>query len=215
MHSVAIENRGFSKAFQAALDGVPLHRATPADAFAAAREEFLACRRIEMRDLAERLGVSRTTMYNWCGDRDQLLIDVLWSIAAGILDDSWARHDTERGVRRFALAAEDVLRTLAAAPALQALLRNETHAALRLLTGRGGVHDRFVAWIVELLDREVAAGEIVLEAPPELLAEAVVCAIESGLYNDNIASVEPEIDRTLGIIELLLRGAQRPAAAAT
>ena len=37
--------------------------------------------------------------------------------------------------------------------------------------------------------------------------------IESGLYNYNIAAVEPEIDRTLDIIDLLLRGAEMPTQA--
>jgi hypothetical protein len=36
-------------------------------AFAAAREVYLSGRRLDMRDLAARLGVGRTTLYRWCG----------------------------------------------------------------------------------------------------------------------------------------------------
>lgn len=211
LSTVATPTRGYSKAFQAAIDGPADERATPADAFAAAREEFVACRRIEMRELADKLGVSRTTIYNWCGDRDQLLVDVLWSIAHEVLEVSWAKRSSLTGAARFHAVCEDVFTTLAAAPPLQALLRNETHAALRLLTGRHGVHDRFVAYIVERIAEEEARGAMRLDARPEDLAEGMVTVIESGLYNDNIAAVEPEIDRAMALVALLLRGAERSA----
>lgn len=206
---MATPTRGYSRAFQASLVGTTPARATPADAFRAARTVFLTGERLEMRDLAETLGVSRTTIYNWCGDRDQLLVDVLWSLAKDILDSAWSRRGTRNGLARLRAASEDVLRTLAAAPPLQALLRNETHAALRLLTGRGGFHDRFVEYVADRIREDATP----VSTRPELVAEAIVCVIESGLYNYNIASVEPEIDRTLDIIDLLLRGAEVPTQA--
>src|SRR4051812_23278289 len=69
------------------LDGDPLVDSvtpTTADAetaFRLARRKFLAGERVEMKALAAELGVDRTTLFRWVGNRDQLLGNVLWSAA--------------------------------------------------------------------------------------------------------------------------------------
>ena len=61
-------------------------RATPADAFRAAREIYMRGERIDMQALAQQLGVSRGTLYRWTGSRERLLVDVVWSYAEELFD---------------------------------------------------------------------------------------------------------------------------------
>src|SRR6476469_7548669 len=56
-------------------------RPTPLDAFRLARRKFLAAERIDMSALADELGVNRVTLYRWVGAREQLLVEVVWSLA--------------------------------------------------------------------------------------------------------------------------------------
>src|ERR1700756_2927787 len=51
------------------------------DAFPIARRWFTSGRRIEMRELAAELGVNRATLFRWVGSRDDLLAEILWSLA--------------------------------------------------------------------------------------------------------------------------------------
>ncbi len=57
-------------------------RPTPLDAFRLARRKFLAAERIDMSALAEELGVNRVTLYRWVGSREQLLVEVIWSLGS-------------------------------------------------------------------------------------------------------------------------------------
>src|SRR6201991_1597415 len=50
-------------------------------AFRIARRWFMAGRRIEMQELAAELGVNRATLFRWVGGRDDLLGEILWSLA--------------------------------------------------------------------------------------------------------------------------------------
>ena len=55
----------------------------PDDALSLAREQFLLPERVDMSTLADELGVNRVTLYRWFGSRDRLLVEVVWSLAAG------------------------------------------------------------------------------------------------------------------------------------
>src|SRR5438046_10377518 len=61
-------------------------RPTPLDAFRLARRKFLAAERIDMSALADELGVNRVTLYRWVGSREQLLVEVVWSLAQRTLE---------------------------------------------------------------------------------------------------------------------------------
>src|SRR5215218_3848813 len=66
-------------------------RSTPLDAFLLARRKFLAAERIDMSALAEELGVNRVTLYRWVGSREQLLVEVIWSLGSRTLEKVKAR----------------------------------------------------------------------------------------------------------------------------
>ena len=160
-----------------------------------------------MRELAEKLGVGRTTLYRWCGDREQLLTDVIWSVTEGLIrayeEQTLDLHGKDRlrqGIRLFMeFAAQD--------PALRALFANETHFALRLMTVRGSgrtLHDRLVAELTRLIAEEDERHPMHLRAAPPLVAFTIVRVMEGFLYNDSIAAVEPRLDEAMEVLDFLL-----------
>src|SRR4051812_22396453 len=61
-------------------------RSTPLDAFLRARRKSLAAERVDMSALADDRGVNRGTRYRWVGSREQLLVEVIWSLASRTLE---------------------------------------------------------------------------------------------------------------------------------
>src|SRR4051812_50200477 len=94
-----------------AADAEP-RRSTPLDAFLLARRKFQAAERIDMSALAEELGVNRVTLYRWVGSREQLLVEVIWSLASRTLRSIERRvraEGAERVVRGVTRLLEDVI----------------------------------------------------------------------------------------------------------
>jgi AcrR family transcriptional regulator len=178
--------------------------ASPEDAYAAATRTYLAGQRLDMRELAGELAVSRNTLYRWTGDRDRLLQDVIWALSERAIADIWAATARRRGASRLLETLRRYLETIVASEALHALLRNETYAALRLLTARGPFQDRLVAKVRSLLDEEAARGTFVPRGDTGLLAYAIVRLIEGFVYNDVIVQRETGVDEALAVIGLLL-----------
>jgi AcrR family transcriptional regulator len=178
--------------------------AKPEDAYAAATATYLGGHRLDMRELAAELGVSRNTLYRWTGDRERLLQDVIWPLSETTIDDIWAATARRRGVSRLVEALRRYLVTIVDSQALQAFLRNETYVALRLLTSQGPFQDRLVAKVRGLVDEEVARGTFTPRADTGLLAYATVRTMEGFVYNDTVVRTEPEVDRAVQVIRLLL-----------
>ncbi len=113
-------------------------QATPAGAFRAARRMFLSGRRLDMQSLASELEISRATLYRWCGDRERLLSDVLWSLSHRLFEQAKADHPRHTGAKRVLAVFRQHVSEIVRAEPLQVFLQQETHAALRLLTSEGG-----------------------------------------------------------------------------
>jgi hypothetical protein len=179
--------------------------ATPAAAFHAARRQYLAGRRIDMLALATELGISRATLYRWTGPREQLISDVAFSLSDAVFEQ--AKRDTAHlsGPPRLLAVFRQHVEALVDARPLQVFLQQETHAALRILTGRGGsVQRRTVARLAELYREEQRSGSFYPRADPDTLAYAVVRITEGFIYNDAILAVEPAVDEAAAIVALLL-----------
>ena len=180
-------------------------RPTPAAAFHAARRMFLKGRRVDMRALAEELGISRPTLYRWTGQREQLLSDVLWSLSDEIFQRARQEHPRHEGAKRLLAIYRKHVGALVEAQPLHVFLRQETQVALRVLTSPlGGVQRRTVQRLAELYREEQEAGAFQPRVDPDLLAYAVVRLTESFIYNDTLATVEPAVDRATEIVALLL-----------
>ena len=195
-----------SIAFQQAMDGTvtPL-RATPADAFAAARERFRQGDRIDMVSLASDLGVARATLYRWTGDRDQLLADV---ITAELLEIMAHVERTAPGCGRERIehAIAHYLDVIAGAPALRTLLANEGDSVLRMLTSPAGpIRPRLVGALADAIVQESGRSGYRPPAPPAILADGIVALGERYLHSGGDRRLHPDPETARVIVSLLLR----------
>ncbi len=134
------------------VDGEPPQRPGPLDAFKLARRRWQAAERIDMSALAEELGVNRVTLYRWVGSREQLLVEVIWSLAVRTLEkvDAKAR---KTGGERVVQVVMRFLDAVIANPGMRYWLREEGEQAMRLLDP---LRDRVPA-AADRLDRGPAA----------------------------------------------------------
>src|SRR5258708_8477905 len=91
--------------------GAPARRATALDAFTLARRRFLRGERVDIGGLSTELGVNRVTLYRWLGTREQLLVEILSSLAERTLSDRLKRVEAEdiTGNRRARLLTSFVI----------------------------------------------------------------------------------------------------------
>ncbi|AYF99510.1 hypothetical protein D7I47_08425 [Protaetiibacter intestinalis] len=189
-------------ALSARLHGEVPHR-DAARAFQLARRAFLAGERIEMGPLAAELGVDRTSLFRWVGNRDALLAEVLWSLAQASLD-----HAEEQATGEGAERVVDVLGRFAdglvTAPYFRDFLAREPQRALRLMTtGESEIQRRYVAAVEELLATHAPeAGRPAL--PRHDLAYLIVRISETFSYADLIAGEEPSAERARAAFALVL-----------
>jgi AcrR family transcriptional regulator len=163
------------------------------DAFRVARRWFKAGRRIEMRELAAELGVNRATLFRWVGSRDELLGEILWSLAEPTLTAA-VQASGGNGAQRITAAVGRFVTMLDDADFLREFVRREPERALRVLTTRAGtVQARLVAAIDTLLNDEVSQGNLRLPLPPRDMAYLIVRIVESFLYAEFITGEKPDI----------------------
>ncbi|MCO1575635.1 QsdR family transcriptional regulator [Crossiella sp. SN42] len=180
-------------------------KATPVDAFRLARSWFLDGRRVDMVQLAEELGVSRATLYRWCGNREQLLGEVIWSLTEDQLNRTKAGISGS-GVDYVTEVIGSCIAQFRTFKTLRRLLSDDPEYALRLMTSKHGiVQGRVINWCAELLSG--------LDLRPEVdladLSYVVVRICESFVWSDMITGAEPETEKAVVIIRLLLGAAER------
>src|SRR5690348_5104876 len=127
-------------------------RPTAIDAFRLARRKWQAPERVDMSALADELGVNRVTLYRWVGSRDQLLVEVIWSLARRTLDVIDA-DVTDTGGEHVVQIATHFLEAVISNAGMQRWLAEEGEQAMRLLTRHetdfqprliGAIHDLLV-----------------------------------------------------------------------
>ena len=188
-------------------EGVETPTSIPADVFTAATASYVAERRIDMRALANELGIGRATLYRRAGNREELIDEVIWWRSRHALAD--AANDTadQKGVPRLVAMLDQLLRRIENDRPLHAFLENDPEVALRILTGEHSLVQQGMTKSLErLIDLEVARGQFVADLDASTLAFAIVRICEGFLYSDIIADRSPDIDRASTVIEALLRG---------
>ena len=180
-------------------------RPTPLDAFRLARRKFLAAERIDMSALADELGVNRVTLYRWVGSREQLLVEVVWSLGQRTLEkvDRGVRATgSERVVRIVTRFLSDVISNAG----MRRWLADEGELAMRLLTRHDtDFQPRLIDAIHELLVEETDAGRLDLPVDLREVAYVIVRLIESYTYLDLITGEQPDARRAEPVLRLLLR----------
>jgi AcrR family transcriptional regulator len=179
-------------------------RPTPLDALELARRHWLTGERIDMGALARELRVSRATLYSWVGSKERLLGEVIWSFAeAGVRQ---ARADAKgTGAAYIVDVVDRFTRLNAEFEPLRRFIAADPELALRLLTSKEGpVQERMIAVARELLVEQVEAGKLKPALDLDALAYLMVRVSESFLYSDLITGSEPDTEKGVEVVRLLL-----------
>jgi AcrR family transcriptional regulator len=193
-----------SLAYQAATSAEePTPRATPAEAFRLARRTFLKGERLDMSQLATELGISRPTLYRWTGDRDALLVDVIWSLTEELLADAVKEAKGKGPEYALSVTLGFLHRTAAAGP-LRVFLENDGERALRLVTSRHAVHGRLVTAVHDLITTTESRDGWQAPLDPATLSYAIVRLGEAFVYNDEINHLEPDLGSARDTIARLI-----------
>ncbi|GAA1830872.1 QsdR family transcriptional regulator [Agromyces salentinus] len=175
-------------------------------AFDLARETFIEGRRIDMGALATTLGVDRTSLFRWVGNRDALLSEVLWSLAVPTLVLSEHATESLHGAERVAEQLSSFAGALISAQYFRDFLRREPARALRLLTTtESEIQRRYVATARWLVERELGERPLGGAITPDELAYLLVRVSESFTYADLIAGDTPSEARARRAFRILLR----------
>ena len=157
-----------------------------------------------MQELAAELGISRATLYRWVGSREQLLGEILWSLAQLGLQDADAAA-TGRGPERIVRFYEAFLRLTAAHEPIRRFVESEREGALRILTSRQGVQQpRLIDALRQRLEAAQAAGELVLRLEAADLAYVMVRIGESFIWREFITGEEPDLVTPVQVVRLLV-----------
>ena len=174
------------------------------DALALGTERFLAGGRMDVKAIAQELGLARATMHRWYGTREAFIGEVLAQLAEERLEVA-RRRTPGTGARALLDCFDRVNRELAETIGLRALLAQEQERALRVLTSSGGiVQPRVVATIERLIRAEIDAGTFTPAVAPESLAYAIVRLAEAFLYNDAIIGIRGDTERLREVQAALL-----------
>lgn len=179
-------------------------RTEPLDALRRARRTFLAGERLDMGALAAELSVDRATLFRWVGNRDQLLAEVIWSVAEPTFRHAVAEAGGT-GARRVVEVLSRFIRAVLDAPFFAAYLRREPERALRVLTTKATLfQQRLITEVDDLLVAEKQASGLRYPLPTRDLAYVVVRISESFIYADVIADQTPDPDKAAAALSALL-----------
>ena len=178
-------------------------------AFRLARRKFVAGDRLDMQQLAAGLGVDRTTLFRWLGNRDQLTAEILISLTDPTIQDAIDRTSGSGGLR-VARVARAYAETLIDTRFFRAFLQREPERALRLLTSKASPIQQYVVrWFERLLQEEGERGSFTHPMASGDLAYLIVRIMESFVYADMITGDEPDAAKVETAVAALLH-ADRP-----
>lgn len=155
--------------------------------FESAVKRYVDGASIDLSTLAAENGVSRASAYRWFGDNDRLLAEVLLQRADANFERASKLHASKRGRERVIATLSDFL-----------------HHASESEGTRAYPNQRAVIENVEGLLEEEAKRGMQLPADIRSLAYIIVRVIESFIYADVIAEEEPNPERAVDMIRLLV-----------
>jgi len=166
-------------------------------------------KRLDMQGLADQLGVSRVTLFRRVGSREALLGKALWMLTRCTLETAAARWEAERpeGELHTPGTGRYINAMVAQSKGLRRLLDDEPALAIRVLTDpRGQVQTGIVAFIAELLHRDIEEFGLITLIEPDALAYALVRLGESFLYADVLAGRKPDVETANRLQRALIEG---------
>jgi AcrR family transcriptional regulator len=172
---------------------------------------YLAGQTLDMSTLADELGVGRSTLYRWVGNREDLLGAVLAEATVRTFRKAARSTRGQRGYDRVLDVCERFMHAIVDALPLQALTKREPLLFLRVALMPGQVEAASAQMITELLEAEEAAGHLTLPLPPAVLGLAIVRLCDAHLYAHLLGNDKPEIGTALQLVAALF-SSSRPAA---
>ena len=166
-------------------------------------------KRLDMQSLADELGVSRVTLFRRVGSREELLSEALWVLTQCTLETAAARWEAERpeGELHTPGTGRHINAIVSQSAGLRRLLDDEPAVAIRILTDpRGKIQTGIVAFVEDLLRRDIAEFGLVTIIEPEALAYALVRLGESFLYADALAARKPDVETANRLQQALVEG---------
>ncbi|MGW6425194.1 QsdR family transcriptional regulator [Nocardia sp. NPDC055053] len=190
--------------YVAFMSGTGHSKAQADQAVSVARRKFLEGDRLDMQKLATELGVDRTTLFRWVGNRDHLLATVLWSLAEPTHRAAVAAT-TRSGAARIADATHTFGQALIDAPYFRAFLRREPERALRLLTTKESpVLTEIVGAVERVVQQELDRGHLIHPMAAHDLAYLIARITESFIYADLITGDDPDAGKAAIAVAALL-----------
>jgi AcrR family transcriptional regulator len=182
----------------------PRRIVTESDFVALARRRFLKGERLDVAGLAAELGVSRATAYRWAGNAEQLTGQVVKTLVEDTFE--LTRREAEgEGAERVVDMLMRGMRYISSGPYREWIRREDPQRALRLVASQfGPVQRTTIRLWEEFLIEEVANGNVRLHTDPHTTAYAIVRISESFLYSDLIVGEEPDIEKAIDILKLLV-----------
>jgi AcrR family transcriptional regulator len=170
-------------------------RPTREDLITLAKHAFDEGRFASIESLAEELGISRATAYNWVGNSDQLLERVILENTSSLFKVAEARCQA-RGKERICRILMDVSHAYVQQEALQTLFRKNPEKMLRLAsTNRGGVQKTTVLLTERLLAKEIENGYLSIPLDAHTMAYVLVRICESFLYGELITGEAMDLEK--------------------
>jgi AcrR family transcriptional regulator len=181
-------------------------RAPAADELLArARRQFLKEGRCDIEALAAELGISRATAYRWAGNTEQLLGNVIASLTEATFRRA-CQQVRSRGAARVVAIMERGMRAVLDLKVYREFLARDPQKSLRIVASKEGPsQQRAIALHQELLEEEISKGNLDLPVDAHTMAYALVRTAESFLYADLVAGEEPDVDKAVKILRLMLR----------
>jgi AcrR family transcriptional regulator len=176
----------------------------------AATGTYLAGQPIDMSALAGELGLSRATLYRRVGNHDNLLGLILADLAERTfrkIKAELTEAGTLTGTAKVLAGFEHYINTIIRAQPLHRLIERDAPLFMRVAMLPGVVEDRLTWLLTEMLDEEVAAGNVTLKLPTDVLAKAMVRIGDSFMYSHLLAGGEPETPSAVAVVTLMLTSA--------
>lgn len=175
-------------------------------AFRLARKRFLDGDRIEMQELASELGVSRATVFRWVGSREELLVEIVWSITEPTFRTAVTDTTDLAGGERVATIMSRFAEATIQSPAFMGFVQREPERALRLLTTKASwFQGKLMALVEELIREEAEAGRLTPPLPLHDLAYVATRMTETFVYADVVAGELPDPAKVKQVVGALLR----------
>lgn len=172
-----------------------------------ARRLFLQGERVDMNTLAEALGIGRTTLYRWVGDREHLVAATLAGMAEAAFQTA-AESARGRGLNRALDRIRNFMRITSEFEPLRSFAEREPQFALRvLLDPEGPIAAELRTGFGRALADHVAGGDAVHPDTIDIMVQLATALEWAPITIGQEPAIDHAIELMRSMLETRLRGA--------